>query len=968
MKRKMTALLCIFLFLIAAVSVTLADANREIQFDQDAYVVYIGKPVKIAATVEKITDEAPKNTSLIWSSSDPGIAKVSNNGTVTGAAAGKVTVTACAKDDETIQKSVEVEVRVPVKSIKMDPASATLLVGASDDLAKTTLHFTVSPEDAFHQDVIWTSSDEKIATVDESGTVTALAAGSVKITAVSTDPSVSQKAVCSIKIVQAVTEITLSQTEATVAVSKSVTLKAAVSPSNAGDKGIDWSSSDESVATVSSGGAVKGVGKGTAVITATAKDGSGITAACTVTVVTPVKKLILSEEKQFMLPVGLTYQLKVTAEPAEADLPGVIWTSSNEKVATVDENGLVTALDKGNATITATAADGSGVKATTQVKCESFALVFTTDEPQTTTFYYSGGDYKVSVSVKNGCVSLSGIPEVISAPGASLEKKEFTVTPEKPGTDEIIIQAGRINNKYSVYVSPQVFAPNNGEDSAEPSQISSEKFIWEGIEWGTNMEDVRKQCVEKGIWKEDLHLNSSDYPDVWTKDVEKLHSAAFGSIDSIKSLGTVRSASAAYKDQFQASWMDWPVYEIQLTGLYTSLEKTENELCSVLLYLNPEDCGMKDSAELFKAVGKKMEELYGHAGRVLLEDGTVRTWYGADDTVISVLQSNHKVLSTERMVCIFIADRTAEARYEALKEAYAEQRRAEILEKRASDNRSYLDEGKLDQISITMNKRFGRIVLGESDGWQFTLTGLSVSESGEMSFTVEGEHPDLDKTCFVDAPRDLTVGGKKTDLINKSWLLVTSYRDKVSDPRFENPGIEDFTFSMNVYSDHKNTKSPIYTIGPVTIHIKGNYYDVSNNAPIDITWPKPGTENAEPTPLQIEQYLTLTPSTADFDYSKDDRYGILFAGFEARNNADIPLSYELVNIKVNGLPYSLQIRIEEIAPGDQDFQYANFILYQREGVTIPASLDEIETMEFCINIVSGDNDLFLSGPYIIHFE
>ena len=146
MKRKMTALLGIFLFLIAAVSVTLADANREIRFDQDTYIVYIGKPGKI--------------------------------------------------------------------------------------------------------------------------------------TAVSTDPSVSQKAVCSIKNVQAVTDIALSQTEATVAVSKSVTLKAAVSPSNAGDKGIDWSSSDESVATVSSGDAVKGVGKGNAVITATAKDGSGIIAAC----------------------------------------------------------------------------------------------------------------------------------------------------------------------------------------------------------------------------------------------------------------------------------------------------------------------------------------------------------------------------------------------------------------------------------------------------------------------------------------------------------------------------------------------------------------------------------------------------------------------------------------------------------------------------------------------------------------
>ncbi|MEO2626531.1 Ig-like domain-containing protein [Blautia wexlerae] len=136
-------------------------------------------------------------------------------------------------------------------------------------------------------------------------------------------------------------------------------LTAEVTPSYADNKRVTWQSSDEKVATVDENGKVTAVGNGTATITATSVSG-GYTATVSVTVKIPVEiqKLTIEAEKETLTKIGESTELKVKIEPENADLQKLIWKSDNEKVATTDENGKVTAVGNGTAEITVTTEDG----------------------------------------------------------------------------------------------------------------------------------------------------------------------------------------------------------------------------------------------------------------------------------------------------------------------------------------------------------------------------------------------------------------------------------------------------------------------------------------------------------------------------------------------------------------------------------------------------------------------------------
>lgn len=136
-------------------------------------------------------------------------------------------------------------------------------------------------------------------------------------------------------------------------------LTAEVTPSYADNKRVTWQSSDEKVATVDENGKVTAVGNGTATITATSVSGS-YTATVSVTVKIPVEiqKLTIEAEKETLTKIGESTELKVKIEPENADLQKLLWKSDNEKVATTDENGKVTAVGNGTAEITVTTEDG----------------------------------------------------------------------------------------------------------------------------------------------------------------------------------------------------------------------------------------------------------------------------------------------------------------------------------------------------------------------------------------------------------------------------------------------------------------------------------------------------------------------------------------------------------------------------------------------------------------------------------
>ncbi len=157
-----------------------------------------------------------------------------------------------------------------------------------------------------------------------------------------------------------VTGVTLSQTELSLTEGNTAQLTATVKPDDATNKNVTWSSDDTSVATVDATGKVTAVSAGTATITVTTVDQSK-TATCEVTVTAapvPVSGVSLNKDST-SLTVGDTETLTATVKPEDATNKAVTWTSSNSTVATVDQNGVVTAVAPGTATITVTTQDGN---------------------------------------------------------------------------------------------------------------------------------------------------------------------------------------------------------------------------------------------------------------------------------------------------------------------------------------------------------------------------------------------------------------------------------------------------------------------------------------------------------------------------------------------------------------------------------------------------------------------------------
>ena len=156
-----------------------------------------------------------------------------------------------------------------------------------------------------------------------------------------------------------VTGLTLNKSSVTLVVGKTEQITATVSPSNATNKAVTWSSSNAKVATVDSNGKIKAVSKGTATITAKTKDG-GKTKTVKVTVSSPVYVTYVNVSPDYVeyITVGETINFKATVKPADATNKTINWDSSNKTVGTIDKNGTFKALKAGTTVITAAPADG----------------------------------------------------------------------------------------------------------------------------------------------------------------------------------------------------------------------------------------------------------------------------------------------------------------------------------------------------------------------------------------------------------------------------------------------------------------------------------------------------------------------------------------------------------------------------------------------------------------------------------
>lgn len=300
-----------------------------------------GETRQFSAQVEP----ADSTDKVVWSSSDTTVVTVDQTGLVTAVGNGSATITVTAGD---VSDSTDaIEVTTAVSGVSLDSDSLELFVGSDG----SKLQATVAPATASNQAVNWTSSDENVAKVDGEGKVTPVAPGSVTITATTEDGDFS--ATCAVTVKQHVEGIALDKTKASIAGAGTIVLKATVEPDNATNKNVIWTSSDESVATVDQAGVVTAVGKGEATIKATSEE-SGQSAACIVVVNNPAigvsvepTSLNLIKGEDANLVAVLSGELA-----GETDGAQFAWFSSDESVATVEADGLVSAKKTGSATIT----------------------------------------------------------------------------------------------------------------------------------------------------------------------------------------------------------------------------------------------------------------------------------------------------------------------------------------------------------------------------------------------------------------------------------------------------------------------------------------------------------------------------------------------------------------------------------------------------------------------------------------
>lgn len=236
--------------------------------------------------------------------------------------------------------------------VTLNKTSTTIFAGDQDQLTATS---TIS-----NSTFKWQSSNPSIATVDKNGLVRGISPGAADITVTSNKGGT---ATCSVTVTGvAVTGVTLDQTSITLtAIGQTRTLTATVSPTNATDKTVTWSSLDPAVATVDAAGIVTAVAEGNTSVTATTVDG-GFTASCTVTVdptvlLVPVTGVTLNQTVMALTALGAPGTLTATVAPADATNASVTWLSSDILVATV-AGGVVTPLKPGTTIITATTVDG----------------------------------------------------------------------------------------------------------------------------------------------------------------------------------------------------------------------------------------------------------------------------------------------------------------------------------------------------------------------------------------------------------------------------------------------------------------------------------------------------------------------------------------------------------------------------------------------------------------------------------
>ncbi len=491
---------------IAQCQVTVSVKVKGVDLDQKDITINVGNTIALKAN---INPDVASDKTVEWTSSDTSVATVDKDGVVRGVKTGSTTITAKTNDGG-FEASCTVNVINAVKGITVSDTRIALYPNKTKQLKAS-----VTPVDADNPNVVWESNDDEVATVSETGLVTAKMPGTATITVKSVDGEYT--ATCTVTVGKHVSSIILSDTELTMPAGTSETLYATVMPLAAFNKTVTWVSTNPKVATVDENGNVKAIKAGTTTIIAYCEDGD-VTASCIVTVTNSATGIEMSESEVYIAR-NSQKQLNATVKPDTAENKNITWESKYPEIATVDSNGLVTAKMAGTTIVVATSADGE-FKAYCSVK------VVGVDAVSTASIDYATG---IITGLSSNLNSLDNYIEVTDE---SCELKY-----DKLGTDSIVYltRNDEVIDAYTVVL----FGDVNGDGWYDGRDAVTVSMIANGM--------LSREQVGEAVW---MAADCNHDGKIDQADVDLLNQAGLllSSVDQTKSTEELLETSSEYNE------------------------------------------------------------------------------------------------------------------------------------------------------------------------------------------------------------------------------------------------------------------------------------------------------------------------------------------------------------------------------------------------------------------------------------
>ena len=351
---------------------------------------------------------------------------------------------------------------IPVDALAIDSV-ISMPKGSTRQLAAT-----ISPTDATATSIKWFSKDETIATVDNNGVIQAIDHGETDIYAVVD----TVMAICHVNVNVALVEaLTLNATQLLLEPDDIFTLIATANPDYAENKAVEWEIPENDVIVHFINGNSINIGtlqEGTVTVTAHAVDGSNLTASCVITVQQDIVHATSVELNQTSagLNEGETLQLTATVMPEDATDKSVIWATSDATVATVDQNGLVTAVAPGTATITASTVDGSELTASCEVTVNGLTYNNSLDADALTV--YCGDEKQLAIRMNNESSITAVQCDIYLPDGISIATEDgdylIDLVPARKASNHVVSTNDLPNGAIRLFITSATSKPFKGNE------------------------------------------------------------------------------------------------------------------------------------------------------------------------------------------------------------------------------------------------------------------------------------------------------------------------------------------------------------------------------------------------------------------------------------------------------------------------------------------------------------------------